>query len=88
MLAGSLEQVFAWPRVAVSVRHDAVLEVNDAVSEPAPIDKFEWRADVVRQGALAASHQNRAQEQMAVVDQPRADCLASELSTPNCDVGP
>jgi hypothetical protein len=40
------------------------------------------------QGALAASHHDRAQEQMALVDQPRADCVASELGTPNCDVGP
>jgi hypothetical protein len=64
------------------------VEVNDAVSEPALIEKFELRADVVRQGALAASHHDRAQEQMALVDQPRADCVASELGAPDCDVGP
>lgn len=56
------------------------MEVNDAVSEPALIEKFELRADVVWQGALAASHHDRAQEQMALVDQPRADCVASELA--------
>lgn len=64
------------------------MEVNDAVSEPALIEKFELRADVVWQGALAASHHDRAQEQMALIDQPRADCVASELGTPDCDVGP
>ena len=50
------------------------MEVNDAVSEPALIEKFELRADVVWQGALAASHHDRVQEQMALVDPPRADC--------------
>ena len=82
MLARSPEQVFAWRRVAGSVRSYAVVEVNDAVSEPAFIEKFELRADVVSQGALAASHHDRAQEQMGLVDQPRADCVASELGTP------
>jgi hypothetical protein len=55
------------------------VEVNDAVSEPALIETFELRADVVCQGALAASHHDREQEQMALVDQPRADRLAGEL---------
>ncbi len=64
------------------------MEVNDAVSEPALIEKFELRADVVWQGALAASHHDRAQEQMALVDEPRADCVAGELGTPDCDGGP
>ncbi len=54
------------------------MEVN-AVSEQALIEKFEFRADVVWQGALAASQRDRAEEQMALVDQPRADCVASEL---------
>jgi hypothetical protein len=66
---------------------DAVVEVNDAVSESALIEKFELRVDVVRQGALAASHHDRAQEQMALVDQPRADRLAGELGTADRDVG-
>jgi hypothetical protein len=53
--------------------------VNDTVSEPALIEKLELRADIVRQGGLAASHHDRAQEQMALVDQPCADRLAGEL---------
>jgi hypothetical protein len=64
------------------------VEVNDAVWEPALIEKFELRADVVWQGALAASHHDRAQEQMALVDQLHADCVASELVTPDCGLGP
>lgn len=88
MLARSLEQVFAWRRVAARSDAYAVVEVNDAVSEPALIEKFELRSDVVWQGALAASHHDGVQEQMARVDQPRADCLAGELGTPDCDVGP
>lgn len=58
------------------------MEVNDAVSEPALIEKFELRADVVWQGALAGTHHDRAQEQMTLVDQPRTDCEAGELGTP------
>ncbi len=78
------------PGVALPARSDAdaVVEVNDAVSEPALIEKFELRADVVWQRALAGTHRDRTQEQMALVDQPRADCVARELGTPNCDVGP
>jgi hypothetical protein len=33
--------------------------VNDAVSEPALIERFELRADVVWHGALAAIHHDR-----------------------------
>ena len=53
------------------------MEVNDAVSEPAFIEEFELRADVVSQGALAASDLDQAQEQMTLVDQPRAECVLS-----------
>ena len=58
------------PGVALPARSDAyaVVELNDAVSEPAFIEKFELRADW--QGAVAASHHDRAQEQMALVNQP------------------
>jgi hypothetical protein len=58
------------------------VEVNDAVSEPALIEKFELNAHVVGQGALTASDHDRAQEQMALVHQPCADCMASELGAP------
>jgi len=70
--------------VALPARSDtyAVVEVNDAVSEPALIEKFELRADVVWQGALAASHHDRAQQQMALVDQPRADSWPASSAPP------
>ncbi len=38
----------------------AVVKVNDAVWESALIEKFELHADVVGQGALAASDHDRA----------------------------
>ncbi len=56
----------------------AVVDVNDAVPEAALIEKLESRADVVRQGSLAASYHDREQEHMARVDQPGADRLAGE----------
>lgn len=48
----------SWPGVALPAGSDAyaVVEVDDAVLEPAFIEEFESRADVVRQGALAATH--------------------------------
>ncbi|CAB4885409.1 unannotated protein [freshwater metagenome] len=55
------------------------MEVNDAVSEPAFVEEFELHSDVVLQGALAAPHHDRTQEQMTLVDQTSAECVASEL---------
>jgi hypothetical protein len=64
------------------------VEVNDAVSEPAFIEKFELRADIVWQGALAASHHDRAQEQMALVDQPRAYSWPASSAPPTAMSAP
>jgi hypothetical protein len=61
--------------------------MNDAVLEAAPIEKFELRADVVRQGAFAATNHDRAHEEMALVDKPSADRLAGEIAARDCDVG-
>ena len=61
--------------------------MNDAVFEAALIEQFELRADVVRQGAFAATDHDRAQEDMALVNQPGADRLAGELAAADCDVG-
>jgi hypothetical protein len=52
------------------------------------IEKFELRADIVWQGAVAAFHHDRAQEQMALVDRPRADCVASEFGGSRTQPGP
>src|SRR5262245_15718199 len=65
----------------------AVVEMNEAAREAALVEQLELRAHVVGHGALAASHHDRAQEQMALVDQPGADRLAGELGTPDRDVG-
>ncbi len=69
-VSGAIARAGFWPGFGLRARSyaDAVMEVNDAVSEPSLIEKFELRADVVWQGALAASHHDRAQEQMALVD--------------------
>src|SRR5580698_6904140 len=88
MLARSPER--SLPGAALPARSDAyaVVDVNDVVSDPALVEKFELHPDAVRQGALAASYHDRTQEQVALVDQPRADCVAGELGTADCDVGP
>jgi hypothetical protein len=53
--------------------------MNDAVFEAALIEQLELRADVVRQGAFAATDHDRAEEEMALVNQPGVDRLAGEL---------
>ena len=58
--SGTLRGTFRRARTGL-VRVDAVVEVNDAVLEPAFIEEFELHVDVVLQHALAASHDDRAQ---------------------------
>ena len=60
--------------------------MNDAISEPAFVEELEFCSDVVRQGMLAAAHHDGAQEQVALVDKPRSDCLAGKLGASICDV--
>jgi hypothetical protein len=57
--------------------------MNDAAFEAALIEQFELRADVVRQGSFAATSQDRAQEEMALIDKPGADRLAGEIAAPD-----
>lgn len=64
------------------------MEVRDAVREPALIEQLELRPDAVRQGALAASHHDRAQEQVALVDQPRSEGLAGGSAPPTAMSAP
>ena len=66
----------AWPCWSAAY---AVSKMDDAVSEPALVEEVELSADVVGQGALAAAHHDRPEEQMALVDQPQSERLASEL---------
>ncbi len=75
-----------WPAVGSPARSaaDAVVEVDDAACEPA-LDR-EARVGArtsVRQGALAAAHHDRAEEQVALVDQPCTDRVAGELGAPD-----
>jgi hypothetical protein len=55
----------------------AVSKMNDAVSEPALVEEFELRADVVEQRALAAAHHDRPEEQMTLVVAAWTICLAA-----------
>jgi hypothetical protein len=52
------------------------VEVHDAALEPAFVEQLQPCADALGQGALAPSHHDREQEQVALVDQPRGDRLA------------
>jgi hypothetical protein len=61
--------------------------MNEPVLEAALIEQLELCADVVRQGAFAATSHDRAQEEMALVDKPRADRLAGEIAAPDREVG-
>jgi hypothetical protein len=59
------------------------VEVNDSALEAVLVEKLQLHPDVVWQGALAASHQGRAQEHMALVDQSGVQCVGGELGTTN-----
>jgi hypothetical protein len=85
VLPRSVIQILAQPRQQVwlltaglssrSAAH-AIAEVNDAVSEPALFQEGERDADVVGQCALATTNDDRPEEQVQLVDQPRGDRLA------------
>jgi hypothetical protein len=44
------------------------------------------QADVVREGALAASHENRREEQVAFIDQPGPERMRGKLGTAHGEV--
>ena len=60
--------------------------MNDAVVEAVLIEQFQLRPDVVRQGAFAPTNQDRAYEEMALIDEPGADRLAGEVAAPDREV--
>lgn len=66
-------------------RRDAVVEVNHAVAETAFVQQFERHAYVVGQGVRATSHHDRCDEQVALVDQPRFECLGGEVGAAHRD---
>jgi hypothetical protein len=62
------------------------VKVNDAAGEAVLVQQFEPDPDVVRQCAFPAADEDRAEEQVAFVDQARGDGLAGELRTADRDV--
>ena len=58
---------------------DAVLQMHEAALEAALADQLEIGAQAVRQRALAAPDDDRREEQVALVDQPGAQCLRREI---------
>ena len=65
---------------------ESVVEVNHAVAETAFVQQLELQADVVGEGPVAASHHDRRDEQVALVDQPGPDRLGGEVGTAHGDV--
>jgi hypothetical protein len=61
--------------------------VDDAASEAALADELELGTDVGSQRALAATYEDRYEEEMELVDQACGDGLAGELGTTDGDVG-
>jgi hypothetical protein len=48
----------------------AVMDVHHAAAETALVQQFELQTDIAGDGPFAASHQDRDEEQAALVDQP------------------
>src|SRR5213595_1595911 len=62
------------------------MKMNNSAAEAALGQEFELGANVVRERPLSATHDDRGEEQMALVDQARGHRLAGECGTANCDV--
>src|SRR3954451_17915849 len=54
---------------------DAVVEVNDPAMESALVDELEMATDIVRQGPLTATDDDRSEKKVQLVDQPCGDRL-------------
>src|SRR5206468_4004134 len=81
--SGAPAALQAWASAAVQ---RAVVEVNDAVAEAALAKQLEVQADTVGEGLLAASHHDRREEQLELVDQTSLERLGGELRTTHADV--
>jgi hypothetical protein len=86
MLAVPPERVSVLGFVAVLSHAYAVSNINDTVCEPALVEEFELRAELVGQRPRATADHDRSEEQMALVDQAYGERLAGELGTPDRDV--
>ena len=58
---------------------DAVVQMHDAVAEPALAQQFEVDPHVVRKRLCAAADDDRRDEQVAFIDQTGPDCLSGEM---------
>jgi hypothetical protein len=63
------------------------MEVHDAAAKAALVQQLELGMDAGGKGALATAHEDRPEEEMALVDQPLGDRLAGELGPADRDVG-
>ena len=61
---------------------DPVVEVDHPVAEAAVTKQLEGQADVVGEGPVATAHDDRVEEQVALVDQPGPERLGGELGPP------
>src|SRR5215216_2745765 len=64
----------------------AVMEVDDAAPEAALVHQFEPQADIRRKSPLAATHDERDEEQVALVDQRGRERVGGERRTANGEV--
>src|SRR5512140_1175659 len=64
----------------------SITEVNRTVPKAAFRQKLELQSHVVGQCGFAASHDDRDQEQMNLVEQPGPEGVVGELRTPDQDV--
>ena len=66
--------------------HRSVVQVDGAVPEATHVLEIEVHADAVRERRRAASHHDRREEQMDLVDQPRSERLRGEVGTADAEV--
>jgi hypothetical protein len=62
------------------------VEVDHSADEAPLVEQLELHADAVREGPLAAPHDDRREEQVAFVDQPGPERLGGELGTAHGEV--
>src|SRR5262245_17356549 len=73
-------------RIAGGSPRGAVAEIDHSVAEAAFVEEFELQARVVGKGLFAASHDDRREEQVALVDQAGPERVGGELRTAHGDV--
>lgn len=62
------------------------MEVDHAVAEPALFQQLEIQSDGVRERPQAPSDSNGTKEQVALVDQPRIECVCGKGGAADRDV--